>query len=111
SQTQPAPSVAPAAKPGAPQPQLASPAMPATKPASAVREPAMYMLRGGSFAMGSNDDPTEKPPHQVTIKPFAISQYPVTVREWNECAAAAATACAFVAAGKDGSPVPDGSWS
>jgi formylglycine-generating enzyme required for sulfatase activity len=69
----------------------------------------MYMLRGGNFTMGSNDDPTEKPPHQVTIKPFAISQYPITVREWNECAVA--KACAFEATGKDDAPVTNVSWS
>ncbi len=69
----------------------------------------MYMLRGGSFTMGSNDDPTEKPPHQVTIKPFAISQYPITVREWNECAVA--KACAFEATGKDDAPITNVSWS
>jgi formylglycine-generating enzyme required for sulfatase activity/class 3 adenylate cyclase len=108
-QIQPAPSVAPAAKQGASQTQLASPAAPATRPASAVREPAMYLLRGGSFTMGSNDDVTEKPPHQVTIKPFAISQYPITVREWNECAAA--KACAFVATGNDDAPITNVSWA
>jgi formylglycine-generating enzyme required for sulfatase activity len=69
----------------------------------------MNMLRGGSFLMGSNDDVTEKPTHQVTIKPFAISRYPISVREWNECAAA--KACAFVATGKDDAPVTNVSWS
>jgi formylglycine-generating enzyme required for sulfatase activity/class 3 adenylate cyclase len=108
-QTQPAPSVAPAVKQGASQPQLASPATPATKPAPPVREPAMHMLPGGSFTMGSNDDVTEKPLHQVTIKPFAISQFPVTVREWNECAAA--KACAFTASGNDDAPITNVSWS
>jgi hypothetical protein len=69
----------------------------------------MNMLRGGTFMMGSNDDPTEKPIHQVTLKPFAISRYPISVREWNECAAA--KACGFVASGKDGAPVTNVSWS
>ena len=69
----------------------------------------MNLLRGGSFTMGSNDDLTEKPTHQVTIKPFAIGQYPVSVREWNECAAA--KACAFVATGKDDAPITNVSWS
>jgi formylglycine-generating enzyme required for sulfatase activity len=69
----------------------------------------MNMLRGGSFMMGSNDDVTERPPHQVAIKPFAISRYPISVREWNECAAA--KACAFVATGKDDAPVTNVSWS
>jgi len=108
-QTQPAPSMAPAAKQATSQPLIASPAAPATRPTSAVREPEMNMLRGGSFLMGSNDDVTEKPTHQVTIKPFAISRYPISVREWNECAAA--KACAFVATGKDDAPVTNVSWS
>jgi formylglycine-generating enzyme required for sulfatase activity len=78
-------------------------------PASAVREPEMIMLRGGTFMMGSDDDATEKPVHQVTLKPFAISRYPISVREWNECAAA--KACGFVANGKDDAPVTNVSWS
>jgi formylglycine-generating enzyme required for sulfatase activity/class 3 adenylate cyclase len=100
------PSGAPAAKQGTALPQSASPATP---PASSIREPEMSALRGGSFAMGGNEDGSEKPIHQVTIKPFAIGKYPVTVREWNECAAA--KACAFVAAGKDDAPVTNVSWS
>ena len=62
----------------------------------------MKTIRGGNFTMGSNDDLTEKPTHQVTVKPFAISQYPVSVRDWNECATA--KACAFMATGKDDAP-------
>ena len=46
----------------------------------------MIPLRGGSFAMGSNEDISEKPVHQVTIKPFAIGKFPVSVQEWNACA-------------------------
>jgi len=108
-QTQPAPSVAPAGKQAALPPQPASPATPTTALTAAVREPEMNVLRGGSFIMGSNDDVTEKPTHQVTIKPFAISQYPASVREWNQCAAA--KACAFVATGKDDAPITNVSWS
>ena len=108
-QAQPVPSVAPTAKQAAAPAQPASPATPTTQPTSAAQEPEMNMLRGGSFMMGSNDDVTEKPIHQVTIKPFAISRYPVSVREWNECAAA--KACAFVATGKDDAPVTNVSWS
>ena len=105
-QTQPAPMVAPAVKQAALPPPPASLAI---QPTSAVREPEMNMLRGGSFMMGSNDDPSEKPVHQVSIKPFAISRYPISVREWNECAAA--KACAFTATGKDDAPVTNVSWS
>lgn len=111
--TQPAmprPSSAPSEVPGTQQTaQRSPPGTPATQPASAVREPEMKTVRGGSFTMGSNDDLTEKPTHQVTVKPFAISQYPVSVRDWNECATA--RVCAFMATGKDDAPVTNVSWS
>ena len=81
-----------------------------TKPIGhAIREPEMIAIRGGSFAMGSNDDPTERPVHQVTVKPFSIGKYPVTVQEWNECAAA--KACGFTAIGKDDAPITNVSWT
>ncbi|XIA67179.1 SUMF1/EgtB/PvdO family nonheme iron enzyme [Bradyrhizobium sp. TZ2] len=111
-QQQAAPQPAPSPKEAAPLPQTAAPATPASPPAqsaSAVREPEMIPLRGGSFAMGSNDDISEKPVHQVTIKPFAIGKYPVSVREWNACAAA--KACGFTATGKEDAPVTNVSWS
>jgi formylglycine-generating enzyme required for sulfatase activity len=69
----------------------------------------MIAIGGGSFAMGSNDDPTEKPVHQVAIKPFSMGKYPVTVKEWNECAIA--KACGFTAAGEDSAPVTNVSWT
>jgi formylglycine-generating enzyme required for sulfatase activity/class 3 adenylate cyclase len=101
-QTQPLPSAAPAEKQAALQTPLAA-------QTSAIREPEMNALRGGTSMMGSNDDPSEKPVHQVTIKPFAISRYPISVREWNECFAA--RGCAFAATGKDDAPVTNVSWS
>src|SRR5712691_6955886 len=108
---QPGPS--PAAKQAAPLPPSASPATPASQPAAqaaaSIREPEMISLRGGSFTMGSNEDVSEKPVRQVTVKPFAIGKFPVSVREWNACAAA--KACGFTAAGKDDAPVTNVSWS
>ncbi|WP_027556763.1 SUMF1/EgtB/PvdO family nonheme iron enzyme [Bradyrhizobium sp. Cp5.3] len=98
---QPSPSLASA--PPSPAPSPGQPAAPS------VREPQMIAIRGGSFAMGSNDDPTERPVHQVTIKPFSIGKYPVTVQEWNECAVA--KACSFTATGKDDAPVANVSWT
>jgi len=97
-----------------PSPSLASPAPPAPTPTPSqsptpASEPDMIAIRGGSFAMGSNDDPTERHVHQVAIKPFSIGKYPVTVREWNECAAA--KACGFTAIGKDDAPVTNVSWT
>ena len=59
--------------------------------------------------MGSSDDPSEQPVHQVTIKPFSISKFPLTVQEWNACFAA--KACSFEATGKGDAPVTNVSWS
>jgi formylglycine-generating enzyme required for sulfatase activity/class 3 adenylate cyclase len=87
----------------------ATPTQPPPKLASSVREPETIPLRGGSFAMGSNEDISERPVHQVTIKPFAIGKFPVSVQEWNACATA--KACGFVSTGKDEAPVTNVSWS
>jgi len=119
-QTEPPPAAAPSAQPAPPQTQPAPDASQANKQAAlpvappapqtpAVLEPEMNSLRGGSFMMGSNDDATEKPIHQVTVKPFAMSRYPVSVREWNQCAAV--KACGFAASGGDDAPVTNVSWS
>jgi formylglycine-generating enzyme required for sulfatase activity/class 3 adenylate cyclase len=119
-QTQPLPAAAPLAQPppaqaqqgpavSQPTNQAALPGAPPAPQTPVVLEPEMNPLRGGAFMMGSNDDTTEKPVHQVTIKPFAISRYPVSIREWNECAAA--KACGFTASGKDDAPVANVSWT
>src|SRR5205085_2910245 len=44
-----------------PAPRSASTAAPPVQPSASVREPEMTPLRGGSFAMGSNEDISEKP--------------------------------------------------
>jgi formylglycine-generating enzyme required for sulfatase activity/class 3 adenylate cyclase len=93
----------------APRQQTAVPAQPGAKPASGITEPEMAALRGGTFAMGSNEDASEKPVHQVTIRPFSISKYPITVREWNACAAA--KACTATVTGNDDAPATNVSWS
>jgi len=109
----PQPIPSPASKQAAPLPPPASPATPAVQPttpaAASIREPEMISLRGGSFAMGSNEDVSEKPVRQVTVKPFAMGKFPVSVQEWNACAAA--KACGFTATGKDDAPVANVSWS
>jgi formylglycine-generating enzyme required for sulfatase activity/class 3 adenylate cyclase len=112
-QAAPQPEPSPASKQAAPLAPAASPAAPAgqsaTQAAASVREPEMISLRGGSFAMGSNEDVSEKPVRQVTDKPFAMGKFPVSVQEWNACAAA--RACGFTATGKDDAPVTNVSWS
>src|SRR4249919_2408057 len=73
-QAAPQPETSPASKQAAPVPPSASPATPASQPAkqvtASIREPEMIPLRGGSFAMGSNEDASEKPVRQVTVQPF-----------------------------------------
>jgi formylglycine-generating enzyme required for sulfatase activity/class 3 adenylate cyclase len=96
------------AVPAAPtQAAFSAPPKPSTSPT--FREPEMVDLPGGTFAMGSNDDPSEKPVHRVTIKPFAIGKYPVTVRDWRECVTA--KACAYEPTGDDELPVANVSWT
>ena len=38
----------------------------------------MVILPAGNFMMGSDEEDTEKPKHQVALKQFAIGKYPVT---------------------------------
>jgi formylglycine-generating enzyme required for sulfatase activity len=48
--------------------------------------PVMRRLPGGGFNMGvEHGDPSASPMHRVTVRPFAIGQYPVTVAEWRAC--------------------------
>ena len=100
---------APPSKPTAPA-QIETPkvsAIPPT-PVPTLLTPEMIPIPGNSFAIGSSDDVSERPVHRVTIKPFAIGKFPVTVREWNQCVAA--KACSYVATGKDEAPVTNISW-
>jgi formylglycine-generating enzyme required for sulfatase activity/class 3 adenylate cyclase len=100
----PAPAEAPV---GAPKESSSS--TPAAAPTATQVILEMTPIPGGTFAMGSDDDPSEKPIHHVTIKPFAISKFPVTVREWNACVAA--KSCTYIPTGKDDAPVANVSWT
>jgi formylglycine-generating enzyme required for sulfatase activity len=42
----------------------------------------MVILPAGSFMMGSDEHNSEKPIHQVVLKQFAISKYPVTQEQY-----------------------------
>jgi formylglycine-generating enzyme required for sulfatase activity len=55
--------------------------------------PAMVPLPGGVFTMGSNDDPTERPMHRVSVPPAALGKFVVTEAEWDACAEAGG--CAY----------------
>ena len=63
----------------------------------------MIDVPGGSFAMGSEENPAEKPIHKVTVAPFALSKFPVTNAEWRQCFDAAV--CGLAPAGADDEPV------
>ena len=80
-----------------PAPAPAQPAAPAAKtpePAPAAGKgctncPEMVAIKGGSFTMGSPDDEddhvdNEGPQKKITIKPFSIGKYPVTVGQFAE---------------------------
>jgi formylglycine-generating enzyme required for sulfatase activity len=101
----------PAAKPTPDVTAAAPKAPPATvnTPTAAVTLPAMVALPGGTFTMGSNDDASEKPIRRVTIKPFAISKFPIANRQWRQCVAA--KACDYVPVGSEDAPVANISWS
>jgi formylglycine-generating enzyme required for sulfatase activity/class 3 adenylate cyclase len=92
----------------APQVAVIRPAPPSS--AQPTVEPEMVTLLGGKFAMGSNNDPSERPIHQVDIKPFALSKFPITVGQWKQCVAA--NACVGGVTGDDDdAPVTNVSWS
>jgi formylglycine-generating enzyme required for sulfatase activity len=78
-------------------------------PTAVLALPAMMALPGGTFAMGSNDDPSERPVHRVTVKPFALSKFPITNRQWRQCVAV--KACEYVPDGNDDAPVANVSWN
>jgi len=70
--------------------------------------PEMVLLQGGSFRMGSEEDPSERPVRQVRVGPFAIGKYPVTIGEWRHCVAA--KGCSLVLEGDDAAPARNVSW-
>jgi formylglycine-generating enzyme required for sulfatase activity/class 3 adenylate cyclase len=83
-------------------------APPITSAKAPASEPELVALKGGSVALGSNDDPSEKPVHHVNVPPFAIGKYPVTVAQWGQCVAA--KACAAIPAGDPEAPMTNLSW-
>ncbi|HEY7687268.1 MAG TPA: SUMF1/EgtB/PvdO family nonheme iron enzyme [Dongiaceae bacterium] len=89
--------VAPAA---APEPAEAAPEVamvPPDAPAAPANEfadcdgcPVMVALPAGEFIMGNAEgDGSERPPHRVEIKPFAMGKFEVTVAQWRACVEAA----------------------
>jgi formylglycine-generating enzyme required for sulfatase activity len=71
--------------------------------------PELVSLPGGSFRMGSSEDPSEAPIHQVKVGQFALGRYPVTVGEWEQCVAS--KACTLVLEGDNAAPARNLSWN
>jgi len=85
------------AKPATPAPTAS--AVPSAPPVAAAPAPSasaaapklecsagMIVIPGGSFFMGSDEGlPFEKPSHQVTIAPFCIDEFEVTVDKYKAC--------------------------
>jgi formylglycine-generating enzyme required for sulfatase activity/class 3 adenylate cyclase len=86
-----------------PRLQIGSP-----EPAPGAVNPEMVPIPGGVFRMGSNEDPSEEPPHKVTIRAFLLAKYPITVRQWRECVRA--KGCDYIPNGSDDAPVTNVSW-
>jgi eukaryotic-like serine/threonine-protein kinase len=71
----------------------ASASLPASVAAAAAKPPAaagcpsgMIAIPGGSFFMGSDEgQPAEKPAHQVSVAPYCIDEYEVTVAAYKAC--------------------------
>lgn len=70
--------------------------------------PEMIRIPGGSFRMGSDEDLSEQPVRTVSIAPLAIGLAPISVAEWNRCAAA--KGCSFALDGGDAAPARNLSW-
>jgi formylglycine-generating enzyme required for sulfatase activity len=101
---------------GASVPKAAASPPPPPPPPPPFRDceqcPEMVSLPGGTFTMGSDEDATEKPVRSVTVAPYAIGRYPVTVAEWRQCVVV--KACSFEpirGGGFDDTPVHNVSWN
>ncbi len=75
--------------------------------------PKLAVLAGGTFQMGQGaNDPAAAPSHPVTIRPFAIGLYPVTVGDWKACLAEdKCDAMPRMAEADDRTPVHNLSWN
>ncbi len=56
----------------------------ATRSDNATSTEGMVFLDGGSFLMGSNNSEVEAPEEEVTVAPFWMDVYPVTVAQFSE---------------------------
>jgi formylglycine-generating enzyme required for sulfatase activity len=70
------------------QPSVAAAPIFSAAPRAPTCPDRMVHIPGGKFFMGSDDtdaDDDERPAHQVTLSPFCVDMYEVTVGEYKEC--------------------------
>ncbi|GAC1345170.1 MAG: hypothetical protein NVSMB18_24310 [Acetobacteraceae bacterium] len=74
--------------------------------------PVMVNIPLGAFTMGlGGRDPAAKPAHHVNVRAFALSQEPITSRQWQACAnAGACSPPPEVATADPAGPVHNMSW-
>ena len=72
----------------------------------------MVRVPGGTLMMGQGaKDPTAVPVRKVVVRPFALSEYPVTVADWNACHADGVCGPPpRMAAVQDATPIHNVSW-
>jgi formylglycine-generating enzyme required for sulfatase activity len=96
-----------AVAPTAPMPLTSTPAPKEDRDCQGC--PEMVNIPGGTFTMGSNDDPSEKPVRTIRVGEFSMSRYPVTVKEWRQCHAA--NVCKFEPVAMDDEPMRNVSFN
>jgi formylglycine-generating enzyme required for sulfatase activity/class 3 adenylate cyclase len=95
--------------PSPPPPTQQALVAPVAPPEPRVTAPEVVEIKGGSFEMGSNEDPSEEPAHRVTVGTFWIARDVVMMREWRECVQA--KACSYVPKGDNDGPLSNVSWN
>jgi formylglycine-generating enzyme required for sulfatase activity len=111
--TQVAVAAPPAPPPAAAPPPPAPPVVERLQPIQDCAVcPVLVRIPAGSFLMGqAKGDPSAQPQRTVSVRAFAIGQYPVTVGEWKACVAAGG--CNFtprMTEAGDRTPVHNVSW-
>lgn len=114
--TEPEPAIDPESTAVDPEPGVSTTAEPAPtfhdNLKSGGEGPVMQPIAAGSFRMGSNRFRDERPEHEVTVKPFAISQHEITIAEYERYARATGEALpATSGMNKTDHPVINVTWT
>jgi formylglycine-generating enzyme required for sulfatase activity len=74
--------------------------------------PVMVSVPAGEFVMGNDKgDGSERPPHRVAVKSFAMAKYEVTVAQWRACVeAAGCESISQMNTADDTTPMPNVDW-